>query len=104
MANISVGWEVDGILTPTESVSAMLEVVPTKTIEHSGTFWTWEGKVIYKILLSPKIIRTPSLILDIRNTHGKCIYSAFERAGIRLAEISTAGTCEFRDLDGLNFP
>ncbi|MCJ1421021.1 hypothetical protein MMC32_007383 [Xylographa parallela] len=50
MANISVGWEVDGILTPTESVSAMLKVIPTKKIEHSGTFWTWEGKVIRKIV------------------------------------------------------
>lgn len=44
-ANISIGWEVDGILTTSESVSAMLKVIPTKTIEQSGTFWTWEGKV-----------------------------------------------------------
>ena len=45
MANISVGWEVDGILTPELSVSAMLKVIPAKTIKQSGTFWTWEGKV-----------------------------------------------------------
>ncbi|KAI9820586.1 MAG: hypothetical protein M1827_004955 [Pycnora praestabilis] len=47
MANdISVEWEVEGVMTPEESVSAMLKVIPTKTIEHTGTFWTWEGKVI----------------------------------------------------------
>lgn len=45
MANISLEWEVEGILTPEESVTAMLKVIPMKTIEQSGTFWTWEGKV-----------------------------------------------------------
>lgn len=45
MANISLAWEVEGILSAEESVSAMLKVIPTKTIEQSGTFWTWEGKV-----------------------------------------------------------
>lgn len=45
MANISLDWEVEGILSPEESVSAMLKVIPTKTIEQSGTFWTWDGKV-----------------------------------------------------------
>ena len=45
MADISTGWDIEGILTPQESVEAMLRVISTKTIEHSGTFWTWEGKV-----------------------------------------------------------
>lgn len=45
MANIDVGWEVEGILTPKESVEKMLAVIPEKTIEDTGTFWTWEGKV-----------------------------------------------------------
>lgn len=45
MADISTGWDIEGILTPQESVEAMLRVIPTKTIQHSGTFWTWEGKV-----------------------------------------------------------
>jgi hypothetical protein len=45
MASIDVEWDVEGIITPKESVEAMLRVIPTKTIEQSGTFWTWEGKV-----------------------------------------------------------
>ena len=42
---MSLGWEVEGIMTAEESVSAMLKVISTKTIEDTGTFWTWEGKV-----------------------------------------------------------
>ena len=45
MANVEVDWEVEGIITPEVSVSAMLKVIVSKTPEHSGTFWTWEGKV-----------------------------------------------------------
>ncbi|KAL9115128.1 MAG: hypothetical protein Q9227_000922 [Pyrenula ochraceoflavens] len=45
MANISVDWDIEGILTPEESVTAMLKVIPDKTLKDSGTFWTWEGKV-----------------------------------------------------------
>ena len=37
--------DIEGILTPRESVDAMMRVIPTKTIEHSGTFWTWDGRV-----------------------------------------------------------
>ncbi|KAI5206920.1 NAD(P)-binding protein [Aureobasidium subglaciale] len=44
MANIELGWEVDGIMTPQESVSAMIPVIESKGIQHSGTFWTWENK------------------------------------------------------------
>ena len=43
MANIEVGWEVEGIMTPKESVEGMLRVIPEKGIEESGSFWTWEG-------------------------------------------------------------
>jgi len=45
MANIDLGWEVKGQLTPEESVSAMIPVIVSKGIEDSGTFWTWENKV-----------------------------------------------------------
>ena len=46
MANIDGGleWDVEGIMTPDESVRKMLDVIPSKGIEDSGTFWTWEGK------------------------------------------------------------
>ena len=49
MANISVDWEVDGIITPQTSVSAMMKVLQTKTTKHTGTFWTWEGKVCHTV-------------------------------------------------------
>jgi hypothetical protein len=45
MANIDLGWEIEGQMTPEESVSAMLEVIPSKGLEQSGSFWTWENKV-----------------------------------------------------------
>jgi hypothetical protein len=45
MANIDVDWEVDGILTPKESIAGMLPVIMSKGIEQNGTFWTWEGNV-----------------------------------------------------------
>lgn len=45
MANIDLDWEVEGLLTPQESVSAMLKVLDARTVADTGTFWTWEGKV-----------------------------------------------------------
>lgn len=45
MANIDVAWEVEGIISAEESVSAMIQVIQSKGIKHSGTFWTWENKV-----------------------------------------------------------
>ena len=45
MANVSVGWEVEGIISAEQSVSCMLQVIGKKTIQDTGTFWTWEGKV-----------------------------------------------------------
>jgi len=45
MANIDLGWEVKGQLSPKQSVSAMIPVIVSKGIEDSGTFWTWENKV-----------------------------------------------------------
>jgi hypothetical protein len=45
MANIELDWEVDGIITPEESVKGMLQVIDTKTTSDSGTFWCWDGRV-----------------------------------------------------------
>ncbi|MCJ1311664.1 hypothetical protein MMC25_005337 [Agyrium rufum] len=45
MADIEVGWQVDGIISASESVAGILRVVTSKSIEQSGTFWTWEDKV-----------------------------------------------------------
>ncbi len=56
MANIDVEWEVEGILTPQESVEKMLRVIPTKTNKDTGTFWTWEGKV-WKPRQDPGVIQ-----------------------------------------------
>ena len=44
MQNIEVGSEIEGLLTPKESVEGMLKVIPEKGIEESGSFWTWEGR------------------------------------------------------------
>ncbi|KAF2262345.1 NAD(P)-binding protein [Lojkania enalia] len=44
MANINLSWEVQGIITPEESVRKMIDVIQSKGIQHSGTFWTWEDK------------------------------------------------------------
>ncbi|TKA77869.1 hypothetical protein B0A49_01847 [Cryomyces minteri] len=42
MANINLGWEVEGIISAEVSVGAMINVITSKGPEHSGTFWTWE--------------------------------------------------------------
>ncbi|KIW64371.1 hypothetical protein PV04_09311 [Phialophora macrospora] len=44
MANIDVEWEVEGIITPEESVSKMLVVFAEKGKDDSGTFWCWDGR------------------------------------------------------------
>ncbi|KAI9712724.1 MAG: hypothetical protein M1820_001345 [Bogoriella megaspora] len=45
MGSIDVAWQVDGIITPEQSVAAMINVIQSKGIQHSGTFWTWEDKL-----------------------------------------------------------
>lgn len=45
LAEVPLGWEVEGVMSPEESVLGMLRVISSKTIHDSGTFWTWEGKV-----------------------------------------------------------
>ena len=45
MANINLGWEVVGQMTPSESVSSCIPVIESKQVGDSGTFWTWEDKV-----------------------------------------------------------
>ncbi|KIV93775.1 hypothetical protein PV10_04963 [Exophiala mesophila] len=45
MANIDLDWEVEGIISPEESVTKTLQVVAGKTKSDSGTFWCWDGRV-----------------------------------------------------------
>ena len=45
MANVELGWEVEGQMTPQESVSQCIDTIESKTYDDSGTFWTWENKV-----------------------------------------------------------
>lgn len=45
MANISLDWEVEGIISARESVHAMIEVIETKSTQASGKFYTWDGRV-----------------------------------------------------------
>jgi hypothetical protein len=63
MANVSVDWEVDGVISPQESIECMLKVIAQKgwggadegghvsaasggmkQENGAATFWTWEGK------------------------------------------------------------
>lgn len=44
MANIELGWQVDGTIQPPESVKGMLKVVEEKDEKDNGTFWCWDGR------------------------------------------------------------
>ncbi|KAF2141208.1 uncharacterized protein K452DRAFT_287918 [Aplosporella prunicola CBS 121167] len=44
MANIDVPWAVQGVISPEVSVAGMIDVIQSKGIQHSGTFWTWENQ------------------------------------------------------------
>lgn len=51
MANVDLAWEVEGIITPEESVKGMIEVIEERgrggrgeENEGVASFWTWEGK------------------------------------------------------------
>lgn len=43
--DVDLEWEVEGQLTPTESVAACIPVIESKDSNDSGSFWTWENKV-----------------------------------------------------------
>jgi hypothetical protein len=45
MANISLDWDIEGIIQVEESVKGMLDVISTKNGDDSGTFWCWDGRV-----------------------------------------------------------
>lgn len=46
MANIEgLGFEVEGQMTPKESVSACITTIESKGAADSGTFWTWKNEV-----------------------------------------------------------
>lgn len=51
MANIEVEWDVEGIISPEESVTKMLTVIEEKGKNDSGTFWCWDGRVCLHDLL-----------------------------------------------------
>ncbi|KAI1127593.1 NAD(P)-binding protein [Nemania abortiva] len=44
MADIELGWEVKGSISPSESVSGMLKVIAEKGENDTGTFWCWDGR------------------------------------------------------------
>lgn len=45
MADVELGWEVKGSISPAESVSSMLNVIANKGAADTGTFWCWNGMV-----------------------------------------------------------
>ncbi|KAL2839194.1 hypothetical protein BJY01DRAFT_250613 [Aspergillus pseudoustus] len=44
MANVELGWQVEGVIQPRESVEGMLRVIAEKGAEDNGTFWRWDGR------------------------------------------------------------
>lgn len=45
-ASVEAGWEIEAkILSVDESVSSCIKVIEEKSVEDSGTFWTWEDEV-----------------------------------------------------------
>jgi short-subunit dehydrogenase len=61
MANVQLPWEVQGIITPEESVRRMIEVIQSKGIQHSGTFWTYENKVSHLLAYCCTLTLTDSV-------------------------------------------
>lgn len=45
MSNIDLPWPIHGQISPEVSVAGMIDVIQSKGIQHSGTFWTWENMV-----------------------------------------------------------
>lgn len=46
MGKIEIGWDLDGgQITAEVSVLAMIDVIRSKNIKDTGTFWTWENEV-----------------------------------------------------------
>ena len=71
MASFSTGCELDGVLSPQESVVGMIQVIESKDMRQTGTFWTWEGKV-----RPSQQALWPSLTTD-RSIHGEYKRSTF---------------------------
>ncbi|KAK8200516.1 hypothetical protein HDK77DRAFT_230026 [Phyllosticta capitalensis] len=44
MSNIQLPWTIQGQISPEVSVAGMIDVIQSKGIQHSGTFWTWENQ------------------------------------------------------------
>ena len=67
LADISVGWEVEGVMTPKESVKSMLEVIDQLSIKDTGKFLTWRGEVRPEQRVDFRHIAEHD-----RNTRGEC--------------------------------
>lgn len=80
MANIAVDWEVEGIISLEESVSAMIRVIETKKIHDSGKFFTWEGKVSTRRCHSCRCMLT----LEFRSTRGRLCHLVIPMAARKL--------------------
>lgn len=45
MADVPVAWEIEGVLSPENSVESMLNVIDASSISDTGKFLTWQGQV-----------------------------------------------------------
>ncbi|KAH1293314.1 hypothetical protein KXX11_009331, partial [Aspergillus fumigatus] len=45
MGMTEITWELDGgQISAEESVRKLVEVIRSKKLDHTGTFWTWENE------------------------------------------------------------
>jgi NAD(P)-dependent dehydrogenase (short-subunit alcohol dehydrogenase family) len=75
MANVQLPWEVQGIISAEESVKRMIEVITSKGIQHSGTFWTYENKVSEMVSLWNVLLIVAAICVVMRWGFQICICS-----------------------------
>lgn len=54
--NHTVAWALEGTVTPEIAVSGLLQVIETKDMRHTGTFWSWDGNVRYVLYNTSSVI------------------------------------------------
>ncbi|KAK6431478.1 hypothetical protein LTR95_012365 [Oleoguttula sp. CCFEE 5521] len=56
MANVDLGWEVEGQIEVDESVRGCVKVIEGRENGDTGAFWTWEGEVSSHALTSSVLL------------------------------------------------
>lgn len=56
MSHIDIDWEVEGVMTPKESVKQCIDTIESKTYDDSGTFWTWDNRVSLPFICVSRVL------------------------------------------------